>query len=123
MRSFVLAVLAMIKGPEGSPYQGGIFYLDVKLPEIYPFKRPIIQFRTKIYHCNVNELGGIALDILGDEWAPALTIKRLLLSIIDLLRRPNLDDAISSSIREQYSQNREEHDRIAQEWTATRAAT
>jgi ubiquitin-protein ligase len=28
------------KGPEGTCYQGGIFYVDIVIPDQYPFKPP-----------------------------------------------------------------------------------
>ena len=43
-----------IIGPEGSVYEGGVFEMEIKLPQDYPFKPPIIKFVTKVYHPNVN---------------------------------------------------------------------
>ncbi|KAJ1652624.1 hypothetical protein IWQ61_007080 [Dispira simplex] len=106
-----------ITGPSESPYAGGIFFLDINFPEEYPFKPPKIVFRTRIYHCNVNSQGQICLDILKDNWSPALTISKVLLSICSLLTDANPHDPLVASIADQYLHNREEHDKVAREWT------
>ena len=69
---------AMIFGPEDSPYHGGVFHLTINFPSEYPFKPPIITFRTKIFHPNINAAGGICLDILKSQWSPALGISKVL---------------------------------------------
>lgn len=106
-----------IFGPAGSVYESGIFYLDIHFSTDYPFKPPKVTFKTRIYHCNVNSQGAICLDILKDNWTPALTISKVLLSICSLLTDPNPNDPLVGSIANQYLTNREEHDRIAKEWT------
>ena len=45
---------AKIMGPDGSPYEGGIFHLTIKLSNNYPMKAPSIIMNTKIYHPNIN---------------------------------------------------------------------
>jgi len=106
-----------IIGPTGSPYHGGVFHLDIQFPKEYPFKPPLIKFATKIYHCNVNETGGICLDILKDNWSPALTVAKVLLSICSLLTDPNPNDPLMAQIAQQYKTNRILHDKTAAEWT------
>ena len=59
-----------------SPYAGGVFFLSIAFPTDYPFKPPKVSFTTKIYHPNINGNGSICLDILRDQWSPALTISK-----------------------------------------------
>ena len=100
---------ATIFGPDDSPYQGGVFELDIRFPIEYPFKPPKIYFITKIYHPNINSNGGICLDILKEQWSPALTISKVLLSICSLLTDPNPDDPLMVDIAELYKENIEEY--------------
>jgi ubiquitin-conjugating enzyme E2 D/E len=108
---------ATIMGPADSPYQGGVFFLTIKFPTDYPFKPPKIQFNTKIYHPNINSNGGICLDILKDQWSPALTISKVLLSICSLLTDPNPDDPLVLEIAHLYKSNKSEYEKTAREWT------
>eukprot|EP01138_Halocafeteria_seosinensis_P015224 gb/GECG01015537.1/.p1 GENE.gb/GECG01015537.1/~~gb/GECG01015537.1/.p1 ORF type:complete len:239 (+),score=34.29 gb/GECG01015537.1/:1-717(+) len=109
--------VSTIMGPEGSPYQGGVFFLDIKFPKDYPFRPPQVKFRTRIYHCNISNTGDICLDILKDNWSPALSIGKVLLSICSLLTDPNPSDPLVSSIAQEYVHDRERHDQNAREWT------
>lgn len=108
---------AKLKGPPESPYENGIFTLKIEFPADYPFKPPKVTFETKIYHCNINSNGGICLDILKDQWSPALTITKILLSISSLLHDPNPNDPLVASIAKVYLEDKEKHDQNAREWT------
>ena len=108
---------ATIIGPIDTVYEGGVFKLDILFPERYPFKPPKIKFRTRIYHPNINSSGGICLDILKDQWSPALTISKVLLSICSLLDEPNPDDPLVPEIGDEYVNNRNVYNDTARTWT------
>ena len=67
---------ANTKSQGDSPYSGGVFFLAIHFPTDYPFKPPKVNFTTRIYHPNINSNGSICLDILRDQWSPALTISK-----------------------------------------------
>ena len=104
-------------GPDDSPYAGGVFFLNIHFPPDYPFKPPKVSFTTKIYHPNINANGSICLDILKDQWSPALTISKVLLSISSLLTDPNPDDPLVPEIATIYKNDKERYNATARDWT------
>jgi ubiquitin-conjugating enzyme E2 D/E len=108
---------AVIMGPVETPYEGGIFNLNIHIPSDYPFKPPTFIFKTKIYHPNINSSGHICLDILKNQWNPSLTISKILLSICSLLADPNPNDPLVPEIANQLKTNNELFLKTAQEWT------
>ena len=131
--------MSTIAGPKGSPYDGGVFCLSIQFPTDYPFRPPKVTFTTRIYHCNITSQGAICLDILKDNWSPALTISKVLLSISSLLTDPNpgklvwrlvvsrneadrlvvvgAADPLGENIAQELIKNKEQHDATAREWT------
>lgn len=107
----------VIFGPSDSPYTGGVFKLKILFPVDYPFKCPTITFTTKIYHPNINSAGIICLDILKNQWSPALTISKVLLSICSLLTDPNPNDPLVPEIAHLYKSDVSEYTRNARNWT------
>jgi ubiquitin-conjugating enzyme E2 N len=107
----------MILGPTQSPYDGGVFRLELFLPEDYPMAPPKVRFLTKIYHPNIDKLGRICLDILKDKWSPALQIRTVLLSIQALLSAPNPDDPLAENVAKHWKDSEKEAIGTAREWT------
>ncbi|EMD32394.1 hypothetical protein CERSUDRAFT_118750 [Gelatoporia subvermispora B] len=108
---------AAIPGPEGSCYEGGVFFVDISLARDYPFSAPKVTFRTRIYHMNISERGNVCIDILKHNWSPALSLFKLILSLSSLLTDPNPRDPLVPSIATEYIRDRPQHDRTARHWT------
>ena len=108
---------AAMMGPSSSPYEGGVFFLKVRFPVDYPASPPQVKFVTRIYHPNVDLEGSIALDVLQDNWSPALTVSKLLLSLVSLLVEPAPERALMRDVADQYVRDRAGYFKIARTWT------
>ncbi|XP_048234107.1 ubiquitin-conjugating enzyme E2 28-like isoform X1 [Ricinus communis] len=108
---------ATIIGPNDSPYAGGVFLVTIHFPPDYPFKPPKVAFRTKVFHPNINSNGNICLDILKEQWSPALTISKVLLSICSLLTDPNPDDPLVPEIAHMCKTDKVKYESTARSWT------
>ena len=100
--------------------QGGRFVLLITLPKEYPFKPPVIGFKTKIYHPNVSndDRGGMCLGMLrADEWKPPNKISDVLALVRTVMAAPQPDDAVEPAIADQFKNNRADFDKQAKDWT------
>lgn len=106
------------KGPPETPYQNGVFQVDIKIPNEYPFKPPQMRFITKVYHPNISSVtGAICLDILKDAWTPILTLKSSLISLQSLLQSPEPKDPQDAEVATHYMVNKASFDQTAAYWT------
>ncbi|KAI0281849.1 ubiquitin-conjugating enzyme/RWD-like protein [Russula aff. rugulosa BPL654] len=108
---------ARIPGPEGSVYEGGMFNVEIMLNHDYPFSAPKVLFQTRIYHMNISEKGNVCIDILKNNWSPALSIFKVVLSLSSLLTDPNPSDPLVPSIATEFLRKRPMHDHNARQWT------
>ena len=96
-------------GPEGTPYAGGVFRLEVAVPARYPFEPPKVRFVTPVYHPNIDSAGRICLDTLNMPpkgcWTPSLNLSTVMTSVRLLLAEPNPDDGLMVDITREFRVN------------------
>lgn len=91
---------ALIDGPTGTPFENGVFALNIRIPSDYPFHPPKITFENPIYHCNVSDIGEVCLDVLMTNWVPSLSVLKAIEAIQTMLCNPNSDNALRQWIAE-----------------------
>ncbi|XP_023281003.1 ubiquitin-conjugating enzyme E2 T [Seriola lalandi dorsalis] len=116
---------AQIVGGSGTPYECGLFSLEIKVPERYPFEPPKIRFLTPIYHPNIDNSGRICHDALKlppkGAWKPSLNISTVLSSIQLLMAEPNPDDPLMADISSEFKYNKQLFMEKARKWTQEHA--
>jgi peroxin-4 len=86
----ILQWMALLRGPDDTPYQGGVFQLHISCGTDYPLAPPTISFVTRLFHPNVHfRTGDVCLDILKKEWSPAWGIQAACRAILALLSDPD----------------------------------
>ena len=106
-----------LNGPPDTPYENGVFKLELFITDEYPMEPPRVRFLTKVYHPNIDKLGRICLNILKDSWTPALQIRSVLISIQALLSSPNPDDPLDHVVASHWIKNQEDAENVARNWT------
>jgi ubiquitin-protein ligase len=76
-----------ISGKTGSAYADGTFYVDIWLRPEYPLKEPVLVFKTRIWHPNVELDTGKALIM---KWACTKSLYDVVSSVVSLLESPCL---------------------------------
>lgn len=125
-----------VYGPPGTPYQGGVFHLEMTIPPTYPFQSPTVRMTTKVWHPNIgdeldsdlystyffptfptDESGHVCLDILSNRWTAAMSICTTMMSIQALLCSPNADDGLNDVAAEQLMENPNDYEKTVCFWT------
>jgi len=102
-------------GPDDTPYAGGIFVIDLTIPNDYPFREPVVKFKTQIFHPQVNEKKEVCPLSLWEKWDKQ-TLRFVLGSLYGLLRSPNFDHITNTEVA-RLKDDPKKFQSIAKEWT------
>ncbi|XP_054163414.1 ubiquitin-conjugating enzyme E2 K-like [Oppia nitens] len=111
-------ILGQILGAPGSPFEKGVFKVNIEIPAKYPFEPPVCKFQTRLWHPNISsQTGVICLDILKDQWAASMTIESVLKSLQSFLSSPEPRDPQDAVVANQYISDRNLYSKTARYWT------
>jgi ubiquitin-protein ligase len=108
---------ALIKGCEGTPYAYGNYMFEFTFSEDYPFKPPVVKFKTydgyTRFNPNLYREGKVCLSILntwsGEKWSSCQSISTILLNLQmvlnenPLLNEPGIDRDSHENLIDSYN--------------------
>jgi len=119
---------ALILGPEGTAYEGGVFTAILNFPRDYPIYPPKMKFTTEIFHPNIYVDGRVCISILhtpGDDplgyessserWSPVQSVEKILLSVMSMLAEPNPESGANVDASKMWREDREAYKKRAQQ--------
>ncbi|KAF1936301.1 UBC-like protein [Clathrospora elynae] len=88
----------LLAGPVGTPYASGVWRLHLDIPPTYPTAPPTAQFRTRLWHPNIDEATGVVcVETLKRDWSSTLKLRDVLVTISCLLIQPNPASALNEA--------------------------
>ena len=115
-------IQADIEGPEGTPYESGIFRVKLFIPSEFPQSAPKGYFLTKIFHPNVSEKGEICVNSLKRDWNPKQWSLYNLFEVIKcLLIVPFPQSSLNEEAGKMFMDNYDEYFRVAKMLTEIHA--
>ncbi|EDX18508.1 ubiquitin-conjugating enzyme E2-18 kDa [Drosophila simulans] len=104
--------------PDKAPYNKGAFRIEINFPAEYPFKPPKINFKTRIYHPNIDEKGQVCLAIISSEnWKPVTRTVQVVQSLLELINEPEPEHPLRVDLAKEFLKDREEFVKNAEDYT------
>lgn len=102
-----------------------MYKLKMTFSDDYPTIPPHCKFDPPLFHPNVYPCGKVCLSLLDEEkdWRPSISIKNILLGILDLLNEPNNEDPAQGPPYYMYRDDRPKYEKCIRAQAQKMAAT
>ncbi|KAK5729804.1 ubiquitin-conjugating enzyme E2 N [Elasticomyces elasticus] len=87
----------VMSGPNGTPYEGGVFVFYLHADEGYPTFAPKGRFITKIKHPNINAHGRICHSLFSRDWTSDTSMSTCIDVIYGMLLTPEFNDPVNTT--------------------------
>lgn len=77
-------LLTLVVSPDEGFYKGGHFQFELQFNDNYPMEPPRVLCLNKIFHPNIDLDGRICLNVLRQDWTPALDVQSIVIGILFL---------------------------------------
>lgn len=102
---------ATILGPENSPWEGGLFSLELRFSCQHPYRPPFARFTSKMSHPNITADGIPALDLIQTRWNSNTRVSTILDKLQAMLASPSAQYPVKQDVAHLYRINRREYER------------
>jgi ubiquitin-conjugating enzyme E2 G2 len=116
----------IFRGPEGTPFEDGIFVAHLSFPNDYPLSPPTMRFVSELFHPNIYSDGRVCISILhppgedpmgyessSERWSPVQSIEKILISVVSMLAEPNDESPANVDAAKMYREERSKFNDIA----------
>ena len=102
--------LCIFQGPDNTPFQNSVLFLEIRFGIFYPQKPPEFRFLSSYFHPNIRTTGEVCHPILFEDYHPGVSLRQLMDSIYDLICSPVPSHAVRYKVMEIFSFHRERYD-------------
>jgi len=114
-------ITAEIRGPDSTPFEGGVYKVKLVLPTDYPHAPPKGFFLTRIFHPNISKAGEICVNTLKKDWKNDLGIGHVLQVVRCLLINPFPESALNEEAGKLFMEDYDEYFKKARMYTEVHA--
>ena len=92
--------LCIIQGPDDTPYQNSLLFLEISFGINYPQKPPKFRFLSSYYHPNIRLTGEVCHPIIFEDYHPRVSLGQMLDSIYEMICSPVLSHGVRYEVME-----------------------